>query len=169
MSSRRLPDGLEVEVLAVLNSERFCDTAPAEVFATLLDEGKYLCCDRTMYRVLHRNGEIVACRQRAPRAYKRPELLATKPNQVWTWDITKLKGPAKWTYFYLYTILDIYSRYIVGWMVADRESAELAEALIAETCLRQEIVPGTLTLHADRGGPMSVPGKAGVDKLDNPA
>ena len=138
----------------MLNSERFCDKAPAEVFATLLDEGRYLCSERTMYRVLQHNGENVARRQRAPRAYQRPELLATKPNQVWSWDITKLKGPTKWTYFYLYTILDIFSRYIVGWLVADRESAELANILIGEACLKQEIVPGTLTLHADRGAPM---------------
>jgi putative transposase len=148
-SPRRL-----AEVLSVLSSERFCDVAPAEVFATLLDEGIYLCSERTMYRVLHRNSGSTQRRQKAPRAYKRPELLATRPNQVWTWDITKLKGPAKWTYFYLYTILDIFSRYIVGWLVADREASELANDLIAETCLKQEILPGSLTLHSDRGATM---------------
>jgi len=154
VSSRRLPDGLDAEILSVLNSERFCDMAPAEVFATLLDEGRYLCSERTMYRVLLRNGGSVARQQRAPRSYQRPELLATGPNQVWAWDITKLKGPAKWNYFYLYTILDIFSRYIVGWLVADRESAELANTLIGEACLKQEIEPGKLTLHADRGSSM---------------
>jgi putative transposase len=153
-SSRRLPDELEAEVLSVLNSERFCDKAPAEVYVTLLDEGYYLCSERTMYRVLTRNAQNVARRQRPPRSYQRPELLATRSNQVWAWDITKLKGPEKWSYFYLYTILDIFSRYIVGWLVADSESAQLANAMIGESCLKQEIVPGTLTLHADRGGPM---------------
>jgi len=138
----------------ILNSERFCDLAPAEVFAVLLDEGTYLCSERTMYRVLKRNGDMVARRQRTPCCYKRPELLATAPNQVWTWDITKLKGPAKWTYFYLYTILDIFSRYIVGWLLAGKESADLANDLIAESCLKQEIVPGTLMLHSDCGATM---------------
>ncbi len=141
-------------MLSFLNSERFCDLAPAEVFATLLDEGTYLCSERTMYRVLKRNGDTLPRRQRAPRSYKRPELLATAPNQVWTWDITKLKGPAKWTYFYLYTILDIFSRYIVGWLLAHKESADLANDLIAESCLKQEIVPGTLLLHSDCGATM---------------
>jgi len=153
-SSRRLTAPVEAQILTTLNSERFCDMAPAEVFATLLDEGQYLCSERTMYRVLQRNSGTMPRRQRPARMYTKPELLATKPNQVWAWDITKLKGPVKWSYFYLYTILDIFSRYIVGWMIAQRESAELAKALIAETCLKQEIVPGTLTLHADRGGPM---------------
>jgi putative transposase len=145
---------LEAEVIAVLNSERFCDVAPAEVFAILLDEGRYLCSERTMYRVLQRNGGAPSRRQRSPRKYQRPELLATAPNRVWTWDITKLKGPVKWTCFYLYTILDIFSRYIVGWLLAHRESAELAEDLIAETCLKQEIIPGQLTIHSDGGAVM---------------
>jgi putative transposase len=153
-SFRRLPERLEKEVLSVLNRERFCDLAPAEVFAILLDEGRYLCSERTMYRVVNRNGETLPRHQRPPRSYKRPELLATAPNQVWTWDITKLKGPAKWTYFYLYTILDIFSRYIVGWLLAPKESADLANDLIAESCLKQEIVPGTLTLHSDSGATM---------------
>ena len=151
---RRLEEPLEQEVLGVLNSERFCDMAPAEVFATLLDEGEYLCSERTMYRVLKRNGGTRQRMQRAPQQYKRPELLATRINEVWTWDITKLRGPVKWTYFYLYTILDIFSRYVVGWLLAPRESAELAKDLIAETCLKQEIVPGTLLLHADGGSAM---------------
>lgn len=153
-ASRRIPGDLEAEVLAVLNSERFCDMAPAEVYTALLDEGIYLCSERTMYRVLRRNQGSMERRQRTPRTYTKPELLATKPNQVWAWDITKLKGPVKWTYFYLYTIIDIFSRYIVGWLVADRESAELANTMIAEASLKQEIAPGTLTLHADRGGAM---------------
>ena len=153
-SSRRLSESVEKNVLAVLNSERFCDLAPAEVFATMLDEGEYLCSERTMYRVLKRNGDTLCRRQHPPRSYKRPELLATAPNQVWTWDITKLKGPAKWTYFYLYTILDIFSRYIVGWLLARKESADLANDLIAESCLKQEIVPGTLLLHSDCGATM---------------
>jgi putative transposase len=141
-------------VLDMLHSERFLDTAPAEIHAILLDEGTYLCSQRTMYRVLERTGESVERRQRPPRQFTRPELIATAPNHVWTWDITKLKGPKTWTYFYLYTILDIYSRSIVGWMVAYKESAVLAEDLIAETCLRQHIARGQLTIHADHGSPM---------------
>jgi putative transposase len=151
---RRLGEQLEHEVLTVLNSEQFCDMAPAEIFATLLDDGVYLCSESTMYRVLKRSGGTRQRRQHEPQKYKRPELLATRINEVWTWDITKLRGPIKWTYFYLYTILDIYSRYVVGWLLAPRESAELAKDLIAETCLKQEIVPGTLLLHADGGSAM---------------
>jgi transposase InsO family protein len=108
-----------------------------------------------MYRILERNNEVVERRQRAPRTYARPELIATAPNQVWSWDITKLKGPAKWTYFYLYKILDIFSRYIVGWMVAYQELASLAEDLIAETYLKHNIEPGQLTVHADHGPSMT--------------
>ena len=142
-------------VLDALHSERFADKAPAEVYATLLDEGRYLCSIRTMYRVLDAADEVRERRDqlRHP-AYKKPELLATAPNQVWSWDITKLLGPAKWTYSYLYVILDIFSRYVVGWMVADRESATLATALIDETCRKQKIPRGQLTLHADRGSSM---------------
>jgi len=142
-------------VLATLNSERFVDQAPAQVTATLLDEGTYLCSERTMYRILEANGQVRERREqlRHP-TYQRPELLATAPNQLWSWDITKLPGPAKWTYFHLYVILDVYSRYVVGWMVADRESDALAELLIAETCARQGIRPGQLTIHADRGASM---------------
>ena len=141
-------------ILETLNSERFRDMAPAEIYTVLLDEGHYYCSIRTMYRLLERNNQSVQRRQRAPRNYAKPELLATKPNQIWSWDITKLKGPAKWQYFLLYTIMDIFSRYVVGWLIADRESDEIAYELIAETILRQEIVPGTLTLHADRGSSM---------------
>lgn len=136
----------------VLNSEIFQDKAPREVYATLLDEGRYLCCWRTMYRILAEHDEIRERRNqlRHP-TYTKPELLATGPNQLWSWDITKLHGPGKWTYYYLYVILDVYSRYVVGWMVAERESAELAEQLIAETCAKQGIKPDQLTIHADRG------------------
>jgi putative transposase len=143
------------EVLATLNSERFSDLAPREVYATLLDEGRYVCSVRTMYRILGENGEVRERRDqlRHP-AYKKPELLATGPNQVWSWDITKLLGPAKWTYFYLYVILDIFSRYVVGWMVARGESAALASRLIEETVVKQGIEPGQLTIHADRGTSM---------------
>jgi putative transposase len=142
-------------VLDLLHT-RFIDQAPAQVHATLLDEGTYLCSPRTMYRVLDDAGEIKERRDQVRRPhYAAPELLATRPNEVWSWDITKLLGPAKWTYFYLYVILDIFSRYIVGWMLAPRESAALAERLIADTCAKQGIVPGQLTVHADRGAAMT--------------
>lgn len=142
-------------VLAVLNEDRFVDLAPAEVYATLLDEGRYLCSERTMYRVLAENQAVRDRREqlRHPK-YAAPELLATAPKQLWSWDITKLLGPAKWSYFYLYVILDVYSRYVVGWLVADGESAALAEKLIAGTSEREGIKPGQLTLHADRGSSM---------------
>jgi transposase InsO family protein len=153
-SVRKLSAVEETTILQLLNSPRFCDMAPAEAFTTLLDEGHYYCSVRTMYRLLARNGLCLQRRQRDAHHYDKPELLATRPNAIWSWDITKLKGPAKWQYFLLYTIMDIYSRYIVGWMIAERESDELARELIAETILRQEIVPGTLTLHADRGSSM---------------
>jgi putative transposase len=143
-------------VLDVLHSERFCDAAPAEAYATLLDEGTYLASERTMYRLLASAGEIGERRnQRVHPAYAKPELLATAPNQVWSWDITKLLGPAKWTYFYLYVLLDIFSRYVVGWLVAYQELASLAERLIAETAAKQGIPAGQLTLHADRGTSMT--------------
>jgi len=144
------------EVMSLLNEERFCDQAPAEIYATLLDEGKYFCSERTMYRILAENGQVRERRDqlRHPQ-YAAPELLASRPNEVWSWDITKLLGPSKWSYFYLYVILDIFSRYVVGWMVAYRESAELAQRLIKQTLERQRIAPGTLTLHADRGSSMT--------------
>jgi putative transposase len=144
------------QVLEHLNSERFRDQAPPEVFATLLDEGTYLCSVRTMYRILEQAGEVRERRDqlRHP-TYQKPQLLATGPNQVWSWDITKLLGPVKWTYFYLYVILDIFSRYVVGWMVAPHENAELAKRLIAETCRKQNIAPDQLTIHADRGTSMT--------------
>ena len=142
-------------VRAVLNSERFQDCSPAAIQATLLDEGQYLCSTRTLYRVLEEDG---ATRERRDQLihppYQKPELLATAPNRLWSWDITKLRGPAKWSYFYLYVILDVFSRYVVGWMVAMRESAGLASKLIEETCVKQNIQPGQLGLHADRGSAM---------------
>ena len=143
-------------VLAHLHEERFQDRSPAAVQATLLDEGVYRCSTRTMYRILAEQGETRERRdQRIHPVYQRPELLATAPNELWSWDITKLLGPAKWTYFYLYVILDVFSRYVVGWMVAHRESAEMARKLIQDTCSKQQIGHGQLTIHADRGSSMT--------------
>lgn len=142
-------------VLDVLHAPRFRDLAPAAVYATLLDDQRYLCSERTMYRILATHQEVRERRDqlRHPR-YAAPELLATGPNQLWSWDITKLKGPAPWAYYYLYVILDVFSRYVVGWLAAERERATLAEQLIADTCARQAISAGQLTLHADRGSSM---------------
>ena len=143
-------------VLDVLHEPRFVDLAPVEVYATLLDESRYLCSERTMYRILATNQEVRERRdQLRHQNHPRPELLATRPNELWSWDITKLLGPQKWTYFYLYVILDVFSRYVVGWMVAHEESAALARKLIEETCRRQGIEPDQLTLHADRGSSMT--------------
>ena len=143
------------QLLGLLDSERFADMAPASVYATLLDEGSYYGSIRTMYRLLAACREVgERRRQRQHPVYVKPELLATAPNAVWSWDITKLKGPAKWTCFHLYVILDIFSRYVVGWTIAARESAELAEQLIADTVAKHDIAPNTLTLHADRGTSM---------------
>jgi len=143
------------QVRQTLNSERFQDSAPRQVYATLLDGGKYLCSWSTMYRILNEHQEVRERRDqlRHPN-YTKPELLATVPNQLWSWDITKLKGPAKWTYYYLYTILDVFSRYVPGWLIAECESATLAKQLIAESCTKQGIEPDQLTLHADRGSAM---------------
>ena len=143
-------------VRQTLNSQRFADQAPREVYATLLDEGTYLCSVVSMYRILRGNQEVRERRNqlRHP-AYAKPQLLAIGPNQVWTWDITKLLGPVKWTYFYLYVLLDLFSRFVVGWLIAERENATLAEHLIAESCARQNIPPDQLRLHSDRGGPMT--------------
>ena len=155
-SPRSLAPGERQTVLELLHTPRFVDAAPAQVYATLLDEGVYLASERTMYRILAQAGETRERRDQLTHpAYHKPELLATGPNQVWSWDITKLLGPAKWTYFYLYVILDIYSRYVVGWMVAHQELAALAERLIAETAAKQQVPPGQLTLHADRGSSMT--------------
>jgi len=142
-------------VLARLHEERFQDRSPAAVYATLLDEGEYHCSIRTMYRLLDEHGEVRERRDQLTHPpYQKPELMATASNQLWSWDITKLLGPAKWTYFYLYVLLDVFSRYVTGWMVAYRESAELAKRLIEESCKKQQIQPSQLTLHADRGTSM---------------
>jgi putative transposase len=142
-------------VLDLLRGERFVDLAPAEVYASLLDEGIYHCSIRTMYRILASENEVRERRnQRRHPAYQKPELLAQQPNEVWSWDITKLMGPVKWTYYYLYVIIDIFSRRVVGWCVADRESAALFKALFDDTISKNHVLPGRLTLHADRGGPM---------------
>ncbi len=149
---RALSEEERNRVLAVLHEERFQDRAPAAVHATLLDQGQYLCSTRTMYRLLDQLGESRERRdQLVHPPYRKPELLATAPNQVWSWDITKLRGPVKWTYFYLYVILDIFSRYVTGWMVAERESAELAKRFLEETIGKYNIAPGQLSVHADRG------------------
>jgi transposase InsO family protein len=143
------------DVLDLLHAPRFADQAPAEVYASLLDEGVYHCSIRTMYRLLGRNGEIRERRQQLRHPlYQKPELLAEKPNEVWSWDITKLMGPEKWSYFYLYVILDIFSRRVVGWCVADAESATLFQPLFEDAMEKHSVPPGQLTLHADRGGPM---------------
>jgi putative transposase len=156
LSPRALDAAERQAVLAVLHSERFQDRSPTEVYATLLDEGVYLASERTFYRLLAASGETAERRDHLVHpAYQRPELLATRPNEVWSWDITKLLGPTKWTYFYLYVILDVFSRYVVGWMVAHQEQASLAERLIAETLAKQEIKPDQLTIHADRGAAMT--------------
>ena len=155
-SPRALAPAERETVLAHLHGERFQDRSPAAVYATLLDEGEYLCSIRSMYRLLKRRGESRERRDQLTHPpYQKPELLATAPNQLWSWDITKLLGPAKWTYFYLYVILDVFSRYVTGWMVAMREGKELARQFIEESCAKEKIRPGQLTLHADRGGSMS--------------
>jgi putative transposase len=144
-------------VLSQLHSERFVDSSPAQVWATLLDEGTYLASERTMYRLLaSEHGGVRERRaQREHPAYAAPELLAQRANEVYSWDITKLLGPAKWTYYYLYVILDVFSRYAVGWTVQQRESSQVAKDLIAQVCEQQQITPGTLTVHADRGSSMT--------------
>jgi putative transposase len=157
---RRQPRALtaleRAAILAELHSDRFADMAPAEVWAVLLDEGRYLGSIATFYRLLRAAGQSKERRRQATHpATVKPELVATQANQVWSWDITKLHGPAKWTYYYLYVILDIYSRYVVGWMVASRESAALAEMLIRQTCTKQGIERDQLTIHADRGSSMT--------------
>jgi putative transposase len=153
---RALSPAEQQAILEVLHSQRFADLAPAEVWAILLDEGTYLGSISTFYRLLRRAGETRERRRQATHpATVKPELVATAPNAVWSWDITKLRGPAKWTYYHLYVILDIFSRYVVGWMVASRESATLAEVLIRQTCTKQDISADQLTIHADRGSSMT--------------
>ena len=146
----------KVTVRETLNCQRFADQAPREVYATLLDEGVYHCSVPTMYRILAENQELRERRNqlRHP-TYAKPRLVATGPNQVWTWDITKLPGPVKWAYFCLYVVLDLFSRFVVGWLIAEREAAALAEQLILDSCTRQQIARDQLTLHSDRGAPMT--------------
>jgi putative transposase len=155
-SARALTEDERVQVLGVLHSERFADSSPAQVWATLLDEGTYLASERTMYRLLAaKHGGVRERRDQLTHpAYTRPELLAERPNELWSWDITKLKGPAKWTAFYLYVILDVFSRYAVGWTVQYRETGPIATALIAQSVEQQQITREQLTVHADRGIPM---------------
>ena len=144
------------EVLDLLHSERFVDMAPPTVYATLLDEGRYLASVPTMYRILRSADEARERRRQAVHpAYVKPELVAGRPNQVWSWDITKLLGPAKWTYYYLYVVIDIYSRYVPGWMLATRESSALAERLLADTIAKQGVDRDQLTIHSDRGPSMA--------------
>ena len=156
-SPRALSQPERDAVLAELHSERFVDSAPAQVWATLLDEGRYLASERTMYRLLE--AEHGPARERRDQLrhppYAAPELLAERPNEVYSWDITKLKGPATWTYFYLYVILDVFSRYAVGWTVQHRENALVAKDLLAQVCEQQHITPDQLTVHADRGSSMT--------------
>jgi len=155
LSPRRLTNSERQVVLETLTSERFYDQSVRQVWAQLLDEGQYLCSVRTMYRILEENQAVRERRNqlRHPE-YQRPELLATGPNQLWSWDITKLKGPHKWNYFHLYVILDVYSRKVVGWLLANRESSTLAVELIRQSCQREGIVREQLTVHADRGSSM---------------
>lgn len=154
-SARALSEQEQQHVLDVLHSQRFMDDSPAEVYATLLEEDTYLCSERTMYRLLEANAEVRERRAQLQHpAYHKPELIAQGPHEVWSWDITKLKTTVKFVYFYLYVILDIFSRYVVGWMLAEHENGTLARRLVQETCERYEIQPGQLVLHADRGSPM---------------
>lgn len=152
---KRLQVEKEQKILDYLYSERFADCSPTEVYYTLLDEGIYLGSISKFYRLLR---EEAASGERRPLRkhprYARPELMATGPNQVWTWDITKIRGPLKGKYYSLYVVLDLYSRYVVGWLIADKESSQLAERLISDCCEREGIQPGQLTIHSDRGAPM---------------
>jgi putative transposase len=154
---RRIPDEERARIVALLNDERFCDLAPAEVWARVLDEeGVFLCSPRTLYRLLEERGLVRERRDVARHpVHPRPELVARGPNQVWSWDITKLRGPATGVWYFLYVVLDIFSRYVVGWMVAASESGELAQQLIEETHVRHGVAPGQLRLHSDRGSPMT--------------
>jgi len=153
--ARALSDEERTRVLAVLDSEPYMDMAPAQVYAKLLEDGEYLCSPRTMYRILTEHDQVRERRaHRRHPEYTKPQLVATAPNQVWSWDTTKLPGPTKGTYYTLYIVLDIFSRYIVGWQVAARESAKVAQELIVACCREQRVTPGQLTVHADRGSPM---------------
>ncbi|KQC14314.1 MAG: integrase, partial [Desulfuromonas sp. SDB] len=159
-NKRKLPDfAYSIQernnILNVMNSAIYMDQTPYEIYAAQLDNGNYLCSVSTMYRILTENDQVKERRQvKRSNNYQKPELLAKGSNEVWSWDITKLKGPQKWTYFYLYVIMDIFSRLVVGWMVSYRELSSLAQKLIRETCERQNIEAGQLTIHADRGSSM---------------
>jgi len=156
LSRRTLTPTERADVLEIMNSPRFVDQAPAQIVATLLDEDQYYCSERSMYRILNDNNQVRERREQLRHPiYQRPELLATKPNEIWTWDITKLKGPDKYVYFQLYVMLDIFSRKVVGWMLADCEKDQLAGQFIASTCKAEEILPDQLTIHADRGTSMT--------------
>src|SRR5260221_7801415 len=153
---RALSGAERAEVLGFLHHERFVDQAPASIYANLLDEGRYLCSVPTMYRLLRAEGEVRERRRLATHpAMVKPELLSTGPNEIWSWDITKLIGPAKWTYFHLYVIIDIFSRYVPGWLLATRETAELAERLLGETIRKHNVAADQLTINADRGTSMA--------------
>lgn len=153
--ARALPAEERQQVLDVLHEPRFVDQAPAEVYAQLLGEGRYLCSERTMYRVLAASAEVRERRDQCRHtSYPVPQLLASKPRELWSWDITKVPGPFKWTWYYVYVVLDVFSRFVVGWMVAHREHNRLAERLIRTSLLREGIGPGALTIHADRGPAM---------------
>ena len=154
--ARALPEAERANVLSTLNSVRFADKSPAQVYATLLDEEKFLCSIRTMYRILAAAGLVHERRnQRRHPAHVKPQLVARAPNQVWVWDITKVPGPERGVYFCLYVVLDIFSRAVVGWTIAMTESAELWRDVVVESCTRHGIKPGQLTMHADRGSPMT--------------
>jgi putative transposase len=153
---RALGAAEQAAVHTLLNSERFQDQSPYEVYATLLDDGLYYCSISTMYRILRQHDEVQERRnQRQASAYTKPELLATGPNQLWCWDITKFKGPTTWLYYYLYVMLDVFSRYVVGWLLADHEAADLAQQLMTSSYHKQGVEPGQLTIHSDRGAPMT--------------
>lgn len=154
--ARTLSQEQRLALIETLNTEHFADLSPAQIHAKLLDNGIYMASPRTMYRILDEHGQVRERRDvRRHPSYTKPRLVATAPNQVWSWDITKLLGPSKWIYYYLYVVLDLYSRLVVGWLLAERESAGLAKRLIAESYLKQGIIPGQITLHADRGAPMT--------------
>lgn len=154
--SRKLPPEERQRVLDTMHEPRFVDLAPAAIYHQLLDQSMYLCGISTMYRILHENGEVKERRRHRTRGgYTKPELLADGPNQVWSWDITKLRGPVKFQYYQLYVVLDIFSRYVVGWMLAERECGQLASHLIGETCAKQGISPGQITIHSDNGPAMT--------------
>ncbi len=143
-------------IISILNSERFKDMPPPQIYSILLDEGTYLCSIPTMYRILHSRGEVKERRKQQTHVpAQRPELLATGPNQVWSWDITKLKGPRKWTYFHLYVVIDVFSRYVVRWCICQRSTSKVAEALLHDAIVSQNIKPDKLTIHSDNGGEMT--------------